>query len=684
MDFHKISVRFYCLFLVSFPVSITISQTFAILSTFSFLIDSWKKNTIGRRLRNSFFLVSLLVYISLLPSLFVNSSSSSFFWKALTKEEISDFWMCFVLLTGHFLSRREENLKLFTRFFGYSTLILLITGLVSLFIPFRLAVFLQNGFQVPEGARMQHFAGEVWGIPTYLPIGMMNTHLSFGGLLGLSFVGLFSHFLYYIRKRSILKNILYGFYLSLFVLVLFYNQSRSIWFGIIFSYIIFSLRFFDVWKSLITKTRGIILVFILILLTLSGSFLFQKNWLVQRAFKESLQENTTENQRYFIYKNTLSLISDRFLLGVGPGNFPTAHMEKSGNMIESKEELWYELFITPRGHAHHDLLHFFSIGGIISAFSYAFFWIYSLRFFYTIQVRGAELLFSGFLTLLPAGFFQCYFLDDEVVLPFYVLLGVFSGRSYAIAEEIREKNKIFRLLQERKRKAGQTFHVETISLQNTLEAFSNWFKKINIKDGVQSFTKNPLQNAILAFTFPMLLSFVYIFKLTSYPIEEVYKRKIITKFPEDRISIQKSLFSTQEKLDSAHAKEGFMVEGCLTHRFGYPPKLRPEPFIIGLTIASGLTNPPSEVEIVVYERDSFDQDQMYKAHSKKEILRKKILLNQGENWIEFPEIVSLGVSPKMPENIYFRDFEFFYKPTHPEQQLLNLPKINFGKLCGLR
>ncbi|MCB1176061.1 MAG: hypothetical protein KDK36_00660, partial [Leptospiraceae bacterium] len=184
-------------------MSITVSQGFAIISALAFVIDSYLKGNLGRRLKNRFFLTALFVYLALLPALFLHSDSFSYFFKALFKEEISDFWMCFVLLTGHYLSRKEENLRLFTKIFYISSGIILITGLISIFTPFRLAIFLQNGFSLPENSRLQHFAGNLWGIPTYLPIGLMNTHLTFGGILGMSFVGLFANFLYHLWERKI-------------------------------------------------------------------------------------------------------------------------------------------------------------------------------------------------------------------------------------------------------------------------------------------------------------------------------------------------------------------------------------------------------------------------------------------------------------------------------------------------
>lgn len=683
MDFQQLSVYTYCLFILTFPVSVTVSQGFAVLSALSFLIDSFQKKTLWKRLANRFFLVALSIYLSLLPSIFVNSGSYSHFWKSLIKEEFSDFWMCFVLLTGHFLARKEEYLKLFSKFFLFSAFLTLITGIISIFTPFRLAVFVQNGFQVPPGSRLQHFAGDLFGVPTYLPIGFMNTHLTFGGILGLFFIGLTANFFYKIRERPVWRNLLYSIVLFLYGFLVFYNQSRSIWVGIIFALVLLGLRFYETWKEIFDRQRMKILIPVAAIILAASFYIFQHNWLLQRAFQESFVENTTENQRYFIYKNSLNTLKDSPILGVGAGNFRQSHWNSSEAMIQKEEELWYELYITPRGHAHHDFLHIWVIGGFVSLGFLIYFWIYGFRFFYGVEVKGTELLFSGFLILFPAGFFQCYFLDDEVVLPFFAFLAIFSGRAFAIAEQVREKKKIFALLKERKSQAGVTFQEETISLENALESFSNWFQKIIGKDPTEDKKIVAKRLAVLTILIPSLFSFFYIYYLTYREPGQVYKKKIWVQSLEDKKIIKSALLSGEGSISKELALKGFKIEGCLTHRFQNPPTIRTSPYKIKVIVPEKTVNPPKEIIVSRFRRDSFDQDKLYRAHEDFFVDDQIFPLLEGENILELSNLSNVKESSGFPENIFFIDFQIRFVPKYEEKETLDFPKIQFGNLCGI-
>jgi O-antigen ligase len=683
MDFQQLSLYTYCLFILTFPFSVTLSQGFAILSALSFLIDSFQKKTISKRIRNRFFLVAFLIYASLFLPLLFNFDKYENPWKSMFREEISDFWMCFVLLTGHYLARKEEFLKFFSKFFFYSAIFTLVSGLVSIFTPFRLAVFFQNGFSVPESSRLQHYAGELFGFSTYLPVGFMNTHLTFGGILGLFFIGLTANFFYKLRERPFWRNAIYSMILFLYGFLIFYNQSRSIWIGIVFALFLLGLRFFNTWKEIFTLERMKIFVPIIIIIVLSSLYIFQKNWLLQRAFQESFVENTTENQRFFIYRNALTLGIEHPIFGVGPGNFSNEHWKASTRMIERKEELWYELFITPRGHAHHDLMHFWVIGGIFSLGFFLYFWIYAFRFFYGMEVKGTELLFSGFLILFPAGFFQCYFLDDEVALPFYAFLAIFSGRAFALAEQVREKKKIFALLKERKSLAGVTFQEETISLENALESFTKWFQKIIGRDPSEDKKMIAHRFAILTVFFPTLFSLFYIFYLVHREPENVYRQKIWVRSLEEKRIIARALKEEQGSISKEFAETGFKIEGCLTHRYGNPPLIRDNPFQIRLTLAQELKNPPTTVIVTRYKRDSFDQDKMYKAHQEVYIDEVQFPLVTGVNLLQFQNLDNVSQSARYPENIFFIDYHFRFLNEKNDSDFIDLPSIDFGKLCGL-
>lgn len=680
INFYSLSVYTFSGFILTFPLSVTISQSLAILSSIFFLIDSYNRKQLFKRLRNPFFLASTFIYLALLISFFANIRNYEKPIQALLKGELSDFWMCFVLLTGHYLSRNEKNLRIFSKSFFISAIITLITGLISILTPFRLAIFLQNFFQIPENSRMQHYAGELFGMSTYLPIGLMNTHLTFGGILGIIFVGLVANFFYKIQTRPFYRNLLHSIIIFLYGFVLFYNQSRSVWVGILVCLFLLGFRFFRTWKKVFNKERFAILIPVVILAFALSSYIFQKNWLIQRAFKESLRDTTTENQRFYIYRNTLPVIFQNPIFGVGVGNFYKAHLEESQKLAAKHEELWYDLSVTPRGHAHNDPLHFWTVGGIISLFAFLYFWYYAFRFFYEMEVKGTELLFSGFMLLYPAGFFQCYFLDDEVVLPFFAFLGVFSGRVYEIRERIREKQEIFKLLQERKYQAGHTFQEENITFRNTLENFSKWFQKIiNIEDE-KNIILHSTRYALATIIIPFLFSLLYIGNLIFKNPENIFQRKVkASSFQEKQIIL--NAIQGKSKLPRTIAEKGFKLEGCLTHRFGNPPSIRKEPFKMTLTANENVINDIASVVIQRIRRDSFDQDKLYKAHEEIPIDTKEFPIDFGTNQFEFPNLENVLESKGIPENIYFIDYYFQFKLKNPLLEEVNIPIIHINKLC---
>ena len=126
--------------------------------------------------------------------------------------------------------------------------------------------------------------------------------------------------------------------------------------------------------------------------------------------------------------------------------FRKEHNVFSDKMISENEQLWYELFITPRQHAHHDLLHFFSISGLFGLVAFLYFWFYLIRLFIKNPITSETVLFSGVLVLFIGGFFQCYLLDDEVTLPFFALIGMFAG---SLQKEDKNSKSIVKILARR-------------------------------------------------------------------------------------------------------------------------------------------------------------------------------------------------------------------------------------------
>ena len=677
MNLSKLSVLSLCLFIITFPLSVTISQSFAILGSLFFILDAGTKKNLLRKMKYPIFIMGTLLYLSLLISFFKHFNSYQNPAKEIVKGEFSDIWFCVVFLASGFLSRDRENLKLFKISFFISLSFTLISGIISIFTPFRLAPYIINGFKIVEGVRAQHYAGDLFGVHTYLPIGLMNTHLTFGGILGLYYPGLLAYYIYKFPERKEYKNLFYSFIIFLFTVLLLYNQSRSIWMGILFALIIMVMKWRNFLKEFINKKRLFYLFILFMILLSTGLYFFQKNWLLKRALEDSISDNTTENQRYFIYKNTLEIIYNNPFFGVGAGNFSLIHKEYSDKMAIKNPELYYELSVTPRGHAHNDLLHFLSTGGIFTAILFILFWLLNIKFFLEAEDEQDSILFSGFLVLFPSGFFQCYFLDDEVTLPFFVFLGIFCGRVISLSEVQKEKERIIRLLQKRKTKAGLTFQVEALSLRHAIDSLSYWLREATGTDSKEK-KKSVVKDSLLILLIPLFFCFLYIFNLISKDINNMYKRKIKSDSTEVIVEFRKTLNNKPAYLKNEFYNMPVKIEGCLTHYYNDKLEVRKDPFKINFTIDKSLKNPPNKVHIDVISRDSFDQDKLYKVHSEKVISSYEFLLVSGKNIIE----IQNDLSSIIDNEVMFRDFQIYFIPSSLNKDGMDLPLIDFGKLCN--
>ncbi len=639
-------------------------------------------------LRNRAFVAALGIYLALIPGFLWNLDKYEVsIGTILTHSEISDFWMCFAVLPAFYHIRNSLYRDSIIRSIYISVFFVVLSGIISIFTPFRLATFITAGFQVKEGARLQHFAGDIWGRYTYLPIGLMNTHLTFGGLCGLFFPGLIVHLGLTFRERTIWKNLFLLLFIVLFSIVLFYNQSRSIWLGVIYTLGLILIKLI----SSIDKENlkiGIKYYFfgigIILLIFFVSIGIYKNNWLLQRAFQEGFADNTTENQRYFIYKNTLSLEKDHWFLGIGPGRFDREHLKKSNQMIEKDEQLWYELFITPRQHAHHDIQQFYCIGGIIGLAAFLHFWFYLFRLFIKNQLTFQTVLFSGILGIFIAGFFQCYLLDDEVALPFFAFIGLFAG---SLQKEDARSKAIAGIKARKATNANDSFQVESVSIESSFIYLKSQMALRGKNSPLEKYNFYTLTSILL----PIALSLIYIFYKTRLEPMQVYKRKVIVAYPQDRMAVFSSLSGKSSLFPTAHmlGNDRIKIEGCLSHRFTNPISIRKEPFQIAFLLSQSAKNSPTGVYLTVVERDSFDQDRLYKVHQVRPIGGEYFfpLNTNGKSMILLndPSLFnSLLESNRFPENVYFRDFEFRFTGFDPKQDTFDLPAIDFGELCNAR
>jgi len=614
---HQISFLFFVLFVISFPLSVSFSQTFFVFSFLtSFLYLFQKKRTSKFFFQKGYFppvfWAALFIYVGVFISTIYNWKIGSFslasYWN--NQSELHDIWMVFAIPLAIFHSRSKVRERILKKVILLSFLLCLLVGMISVFTPYRLGRWISLGLEYPEGERLQHFAGSIFGRFTYLPIGLMNTHLTYGGIYGMLLFSVFlSNFIPFFQKigslHSVWKKFIYSFLIIFITLasvsILVWNQSRSIWISIFFLLGLFiSCKllmhisknnipsfFISAKKSRILFIFFSSALFILFSFTVLQSF-WEKNWLLQRSVRELTQTRSTENQRYFIYRNSFEILKENWILGIGNGQFTKEQNKVIHETLLTKPWLLYELTITPKSHAHNDLLQFWLAGGLISGLAWLLFWVLVFHKYLELFFKNKINLGMGVTVLFVGGFFQCYMLDDEVALPFYALIGLLFGDK-----------------------------IESPSF----------------------------------FSFQKIFAFILVLGISLSSLG-VYLYRNQVKLEEILIQKQNS-YTVDNTLI-------FDLQGCLTHTYSNNLSIRKEPFWINVNWnpISKMNTPPKEikVKITILDRDSFDQDKEYKAHQST-ILETLILpLNTDKNGIEIPN-THAKESQDFPGNVRFRDFK---------------------------
>ncbi|TGM56780.1 O-antigen ligase family protein [Leptospira vanthielii] len=602
--FHKISVVFLYLFFALSPFSISLSQIFAGTSLFFLFLDSaWQKNLPRFE---SHFLFWLLLYLSFLITPVLHWDVVD--WKRiLMKSEFGDIWMGFLLLHHSRLTWNQK--KILKRAVEIGAVFLILSGIISLLFPYRLAPFVMDGFQYLTGRRLPHQLANVMGkFPLYLPIGFQSTHLTYGGLLALYlpsiFVRTLRNFNIFRKKARHKLSLIYLLGFSFLGLVLlFLNQSRSVWFGLLFGFILLSLQ-----KKVSIKKILPWIGFGLLGILFLSFLLYQYNWLFQRAIDDIFAKRSLENQRVWIHKMNFGILKDSFFGGIGSGNYPSEFISKAIPLVKEWPELYYDLSITPKSHAHFDFLHFWILGGLVSVIS--FFGFLYLTTKNILTVNKHTFFYLGFFTIIFAGSFQCFLLDDEVLLPF---LGILC------------------LLPKSKPKSDDLEKRQIRKIQNKVYGL---------------------------LLFWILISSIGAFYLTKTPAKELFIHRVRTEtnspFPLAQSSINAN---GPVALPSGTKELYFKLSGCLDHKINFDTdaQVRENPIQIKIhwegTIEGDL---PDSLVLETRKRESFDQDKEYRVQSER-IVKKETILNDRK-------IVSILVNPKayLGSGVEFIDFGFLY------------------------
>lgn len=347
-------------------------------------------------------------------------------------------------------SRDGKSRRWLLNMFLAAGIIMLIAGFVSVFTEYRLAkipVYIQNDWQDSAEARLQHHVGTIHiaGRPLHLfmPIGFMNTHLTYAALAGLFFVYLaFSLASRYVRNpwTSIRRPSFWVRATALVVLgiVLILNNGRSALLAIVLSSAVGLYWFIrSRWKR---RARALWLPAVAVLGLLSISALtlmtLDQSEGRMREIATSLtgEEKHTDYQRLMVWDAAWRMAARYPLLGVGPGAFEDHVRLDILETGKAKPYLYYPYALIQRGHAHNDLFNFTALGGFPATLLFLGFWASVL---YALVSSGgrARLWRFGLLVVFFGGWFQCFYLDDEVMIPFWALLGlVLPGKKRMTSE----------------------------------------------------------------------------------------------------------------------------------------------------------------------------------------------------------------------------------------------------------
>ncbi|MCB1308148.1 MAG: O-antigen ligase family protein, partial [Leptospiraceae bacterium] len=330
-------------------------------------------------------------------------------------------------------------------------ILLLVTGFASIWSRYRLSKIpelIANDWQVGPDVRYQHhlgtfFAGTPYQVHFYMPIGLMNTHLTYAGLLMLAFPYLLLRVVdpFVRAPRALLKPNMIVPLLSLAVLLILMvlNNGRSALLGMGVAALVgmyFFIRHYWKWKVVrLLPILGVALLSFGVLVHFSDSMHYRFARIMNALTGESKH---TDHQRTLVWNGTFELIQAHPFIGVGAGNFEKNIIQHVGTFGQEHPRLWIPYALAQRGHAHSDIFHLFAIGGPLSAGFYLLF--FGLLMYHLTDAGGLNR--NGYLRWAPigmlfAGLLQCYFQDDEVLLPFWIYTGLILGgiRNHTSASE---------------------------------------------------------------------------------------------------------------------------------------------------------------------------------------------------------------------------------------------------------
>ncbi len=436
---------------LAFPVSISLSQAGVFLAMLGWLwfgaLSASRTTVEGTwRMPLRFPLelrVGLAIYAVLALSLLVNlwSPGELSAFERLRRgfrAELKDVFLMSMAFWVLAYADNEDGRRRLYRALHIAAWIIVVAGVVAAFSKFRLAKFpyhIVHGWVPTPTARFQHHATTILGssghaIHLYMPIGFMGTHLTYAMHLAFVFPFLLLRVLnpFVVSPGALLRwatgRRVLVLILAVFVLLL--NNGRSAILGLV-SVLALVLYYFTrtYWNAylrrlLLMAGAGAVLVGALVVGSPAVNERFGR--LVSAVLGAGKH---TDWQRIFVWQGTMDIVARHPVFGVGAGAYPAAIEETILRLSVEKPRLWYAYSLTQRGHAHNDPLHLLAVGGPAAAALFLLMvFLLVRRALARARSQEDEYWKWGALAIFAAGLYQCYFQDGEVLLPFWLFVGV--------------------------------------------------------------------------------------------------------------------------------------------------------------------------------------------------------------------------------------------------------------------
>lgn len=335
----------------------------------------------------NFLFFGLFIFSQIISTLFSSNIEQSF-------KGLRDFWAFSSSFFASYLLSKEvaRETKTFSLFLSISSILAFLMAL-SQFL-FGTDFQKQRLYSLNDLGSMQSK-------------GFFTHHLTFAGVMGLTFLFILPHFLK--EKKKIL---LLGAISALFSLLL--SQSRGYYFALFFSLFIIVKKN----KKYLGVFISIFSLFLLILLFFNlGNFYTRTKDLL--TFK-----NPSFAERFYLTKISLEIFLKSPIIGVGPGNFED-FSEKLKEKYEEKIIYPDKIGFRTKCHSHNSFTMLLAESGLMGLLTFIMFFTSIFKTILKIEDKDYRNCFLGpFIYFIIGSLFEYNLGDAEVVSIFSFLMGL--------------------------------------------------------------------------------------------------------------------------------------------------------------------------------------------------------------------------------------------------------------------